>query len=179
MFFKAENCSDVSSAMICRSKTSIVHNCIIFFCSLDVRNIVQGGDPLYAGVNHKEGCGGHNLPKWVRFFLQKTSAFSVEDRFIIFFDSKISFFGSRGVFFPTFLSFQNLLSLFKIYWVFSKFTEFIISVGAAYNSTFASLSNLSSLFLSNSVNLEGPVLEPARSHQINKRIGFQNLLSKF
>ena len=45
----------------------IVHNCTIFLCSLDVRNIVQGGDPLYAGVNHKEGCGGHNLPKWVRF----------------------------------------------------------------------------------------------------------------
>ena len=73
MFFKAENCSYVSSAMICRSKTSIVHYCIIFFCSLDVRNIVQGGDPLYAVVNHKEGCGGHNLPKWVRFFLQKNT----------------------------------------------------------------------------------------------------------
>ena len=27
----------------------IVHNCTIFLCSLDVRNIVQGGNPLYAG----------------------------------------------------------------------------------------------------------------------------------
>ena len=26
----------------------IVHNCTIFLCSLEVRNIVQGGDPLYA-----------------------------------------------------------------------------------------------------------------------------------
>ena len=26
----------------------LVHNCTIFLCSLDVRNIVQGGDPLYA-----------------------------------------------------------------------------------------------------------------------------------
>ena len=46
----------------------LVHKSTIFLCSLDVRNIVQGGDPLYAGVNHKEGCGGHNLPKWVRLF---------------------------------------------------------------------------------------------------------------
>ena len=27
----------------------VVHNCTIFLCSLDVRNKVQGGDPLYAG----------------------------------------------------------------------------------------------------------------------------------
>ena len=72
MFFKAEKCSYVSSALICRSKTSIVHNCIIFFCSLDVRNIVQGGDPLYAAVNHKQGCGGYTWPKWVRFFAKNT-----------------------------------------------------------------------------------------------------------
>ena len=161
MFFKAENCSYVSSAMICRSKTSIVHNCIIFFCSLDVRNIVQGGDPLYAVVNHKEGCGGHYLPKWVHF-LQKTPAYSV--------DSKISFFGPRGFFFLTFLSFQNLLSLFKIYWVH------YIS-GRSLQLKVASLSNLPSFYWV-SVNLEGPVLEPARSHQINKRISFQNLLRR-
>ena len=37
----------------------LVHNCTIFLCSLDVRNIVQGGDPLYAAVNHKQGCGGY------------------------------------------------------------------------------------------------------------------------
>ena len=116
MFVKAENYSYVSSAMICRSKTSIVHNCIIFFCSLDVRNIVQGGDPLYAVVNHKEGCGGHSLPKWVRF-LQKTPAYSVEAWNFFFWDSKISYFGHRGVFFPTFSPLQNLLSLCEIYWV--------------------------------------------------------------
>ena len=28
---------------------NVVHNRTIFLCSLDVRNIVQGGDPLYAG----------------------------------------------------------------------------------------------------------------------------------
>ena len=61
-----------------KGRAPLVHNCTIFLWSLDVRNIVQGGDPLYAGVNHKEGCGGHNLPKWVRFFLQKTPAYSVE-----------------------------------------------------------------------------------------------------
>ena len=38
----------------------LVHNCTIFLCSLDVRNKVQGGDPPYAAINHKEGCGGHN-----------------------------------------------------------------------------------------------------------------------
>ena len=73
----------------------------------------------------------------------------------------------RGIFFPTFGSFQNLPSLFKILWVryinlwiFTKFTESL---------------------LSNSVNLEGPVLEPARSHQINKnRLSeFTEILSKF
>ena len=26
----------------------LVHSCTIFLCSLDVRNIVQGGNPLYA-----------------------------------------------------------------------------------------------------------------------------------
>ena len=30
-------------------KPPLVHNCTIFLCSLDVRNIVQGGNPLYAG----------------------------------------------------------------------------------------------------------------------------------
>ena len=34
----------------------LVH-CTIFLCSLDVGNIVQGGDPLYASVNHEMGCG--------------------------------------------------------------------------------------------------------------------------
>ena len=29
-------------------KVGVVHNCTIFLWSLDVRNIVQGGDPLYA-----------------------------------------------------------------------------------------------------------------------------------
>ena len=42
-----------------RPKALVVHNCTIFLCSLDVRNIVQGGDPLYAAVNHKQGCGGY------------------------------------------------------------------------------------------------------------------------
>ena len=30
------------------SYLNLEHNCTIFLCSLDVRNIVQGGDPLYA-----------------------------------------------------------------------------------------------------------------------------------
>ena len=37
---------------------TVVHNCTIFLLPLDVRNIVQGGDPLYAAVNYKQGCGG-------------------------------------------------------------------------------------------------------------------------
>ena len=37
----------------------IVHNCTIFLCSLDVRNIVQGGDPLYAGFLSTQGSGGY------------------------------------------------------------------------------------------------------------------------
>ena len=35
------------------------HNCTIFLCSLDVRNIVQGGDPLYAGFFSTQGSGGY------------------------------------------------------------------------------------------------------------------------
>ena len=33
---------------IAKGTTDLVHNCTIFLCSLDVRNIVRGGDPLYA-----------------------------------------------------------------------------------------------------------------------------------
>ena len=31
-------------------------------------NIVQNGDPLYAGVNHKWDSGGHIWPNWMPFF---------------------------------------------------------------------------------------------------------------
>ena len=37
----------------------LVHNCTIFLCSLDVRNIVQGGNPLYAGFFSTQGSGGY------------------------------------------------------------------------------------------------------------------------
>ena len=50
------------------SPPPLVHNCTIFLCSLDVRNIVQGGDPLYAGFFSTQGSGGYTWPKWVRFF---------------------------------------------------------------------------------------------------------------
>ena len=39
--------------------TVLVHNCTIFLCSLDVRNIVQGGDPLYAVLFSTQGSGGY------------------------------------------------------------------------------------------------------------------------
>ena len=76
----------------------IVHNCTIFLCSLDVRNIVQGGDPLYAAVNHKQGCGGHNWPKLVQFFLQKHLPIS-PGRKICFFRTPTFHFWAKGVFF--------------------------------------------------------------------------------
>ena len=41
------------------SVTVVVHNCTIFLCSPDVRNIVQGGDPLYAGFFSTQGSGGY------------------------------------------------------------------------------------------------------------------------
>ena len=41
------------------STVKLEHNCTIFFCSLDVRNIVQGGDPLYAGFFSTQGSGGY------------------------------------------------------------------------------------------------------------------------
>ena len=50
----------------------VVHNCTIFLCSLDVRNIVQGGDPLYAGFFSTQGYGGYTWPNWVRFFAKNT-----------------------------------------------------------------------------------------------------------
>ena len=31
-----------------KGRAPLVHNCTIFLWSLDIRNIVQGGDPLYA-----------------------------------------------------------------------------------------------------------------------------------
>ena len=37
----------------------LVHNCTIFLLPLDVRNIVQGGDPLYAGFFSTQGSGGY------------------------------------------------------------------------------------------------------------------------
>ena len=37
----------------------LVHNCTIFLCSLDVRNIVQCGDPLYTGFFSTQGSGGY------------------------------------------------------------------------------------------------------------------------
>ena len=49
----------------------LVHNCTIFLCSLDVRNIVQAGDPLYAGFLSTQGSGGYTWPKWVQFFCKK------------------------------------------------------------------------------------------------------------
>ena len=42
---------------------NVVHNCTIFLCSLDVRNIVQGGDPLYAVFFSTQGSGGYTRPK--------------------------------------------------------------------------------------------------------------------
>ena len=35
----------------------VVHNCTIFLLPLDVRNIVQGGDPLYAVFFSTQGSG--------------------------------------------------------------------------------------------------------------------------
>ena len=40
-------------------KVGVVHNCTIFLWSLDVRNIVQGGDPLYAAFFSTQGSGGY------------------------------------------------------------------------------------------------------------------------
>ena len=40
-------------------QSDVVHNFTIFLCSLDVRNIVQGGDPLYAGFFSTQGSGGY------------------------------------------------------------------------------------------------------------------------
>ena len=37
----------------------VVHNCTIFLLPLDVRNIVQGGDPLYAVFFSTQGSGGY------------------------------------------------------------------------------------------------------------------------
>ena len=49
---------------------NVVHNCTIFLCSLDVRNIVQGGDPLYAAFFYT-GLWGLYLTKMSAFFCKK------------------------------------------------------------------------------------------------------------
>ena len=96
----------------------LVHNCTIFLLPLDVRNIVQGGDPLDAGFFSYTGL-------W-RLYLTKLSAFFCKKHMPIVWRPEISFFGTTkfhilgpgGSFFRPF-------HFFKIYWVFSKFTEFI------------------------------------------------------
>ena len=110
------------------------------------------------------------------FLCKKTAAYCVGAWNFFFSDSKISFFGPRGVFFPTFLSFQDLLSLFKIYWV--RPCQLKLEHLHQWLDQWENLMKL----LSNSINLGGPLLEPVRSHQIesmhcNDREGFQNLLS--
>ena len=74
------------------SYLNLEHNCTIFLCSLDVRNIVQGGDPLYAGfflhraleaILDQNECG----------FLQKTTVYGVNPRKKINSGEKIHFCG--------------------------------------------------------------------------------------
>ena len=65
------NVASIGPSWFCKHQQvedQLVHNCTIFLCSLDVRNIVQGGDPLYAGFFSTQGSGGYTWPKWVRFF---------------------------------------------------------------------------------------------------------------
>ena len=138
----------------------VVHNCTIFLLPLDVRNIVQGGDPLYAAVNYKQGCGGCIWPKWVRFLAKNSCLLCWGAKFLFFRTQKFHIWGPGRSFFRPF-------HLFKIYWVFSKFTE---SDSANWSHQWLDQwENLIKL-LSNSVNLEGPLLEPARSHQIKSII---------
>ena len=62
-FQPANTCFYIPSLPVCISVSIIdqilEHNCTIFLCSLDVRNIVQGGDPLYAGFFSTQGSGGY------------------------------------------------------------------------------------------------------------------------
>ena len=50
----------------------VVHCCYYISLLLGWWNIVQGGDPLYAGVNPRWDCGGHIWPNWVQFFAKYT-----------------------------------------------------------------------------------------------------------
>ena len=72
-------------------------------------------------------------------------------------DPKISFFGPRRGFLPTFGCFQNILSLL------SNSVNLVARCRSQIVQTLLSLP-------SNSVNLEGPLLEPARSHPIKSII---------
>ena len=54
------------------SSFSLVHCCYYISLLLGWWNIVQGGDPLYAGVNPRWDCGGHIWPNWVQFFAKYT-----------------------------------------------------------------------------------------------------------
>ena len=74
----------------------LVHNCTIFLCSLDVRNIVQGGDPLYAVFFSTQGSAGYTWPKWVRFFLQKTPVYCVNPRKKLNLREKNLFWGAQA-----------------------------------------------------------------------------------
>ena len=121
-------------------------------------------------------CGFFFYTGLWRLYLTKMGAFFCKKHLPIVWRPEISFFGTpKFHILGTGGSFFRPFCLFKIYWVFSKFTEFIISVGEAYNSTFASLSNLPSLYWV-SVNLEGPVLEP--DQQKNRLSEFTESLSK-
>ena len=51
-----------------------------------------GGGLLYASVNLKHCCGGHNWPHWVRFCVGKTAAFMAGAKKFFLPDSKSLFF---------------------------------------------------------------------------------------
>ena len=109
---------------------TLVHNCSIFLWSQDVGNMGQGGDLLCASVNHKMGCGGHSWPKWVAFFLKKQLLRWKGREITLFRTPKFHFLVPGGYFFPTFRSFQNLPSLFKIYLVHNRSLEESSSVNS-------------------------------------------------
>ena len=62
---------NVKTAVSPQFRPGLVHNCTIFICSLDVRNIVQGGNPLYAGFFFYTGLWKLYLTIMSAFFCKK------------------------------------------------------------------------------------------------------------
>ena len=93
--------------MLNGASSEVVHCCYYISLLPGCRNIVQGGNPLYAAGNNKYDCGGQIWPNWVQFFAKNTwLMYLVREKIIL--APKNNFWAAREAFF------FRLWSLFRL-----------------------------------------------------------------